>query len=153
MPKVLLKYSVESSLMDITIKYGKETFTFNLYQETKIALSSTQEAKTHPPAYAFLTMLNDNLTRKVSDKENEVKRLYSKLYLKYKERNNAKTQRPNSDDMARELVINNKTFQALEDELEKIRFDKNRIVSCVRAFEARQNLIQTIAANNRKEKN
>lgn len=141
-----------SKVNEINIKYGKEKFSFNLNEELSITPSRiNEELKSQPSYYGFLLLLRNRLLTTKEDKERESEKVYSMLYQKYCEKINPKTNRPYADKNAKELVIGSKRYNEAKIEFIKAKQDFNDIDSCVRAFEQRATLIQTLAANLRKE--
>lgn len=154
MSKTLLKYARTSSVMLIQINYGDEKFRFNLNKEAKITEVNLQkDLMTQPRAYAFLTMLHKRLLKILASKKIDEKKAFAKAYLKHKEALSKITHRPNSDDVARakaELDIN---YLKAQREVINTNADVNNIEACVRTFEQRSSLLQTLSANRRKEQN
>lgn len=148
----LLKYARRSSLMDIDIKWQGERFRYNLYRETVINSDQiTKEALLQPSSYAFLSLLHKKLTKKVAELETQEKRAYAQAYVRIKSKNSPKTGRPYSDDLAKEKAILDKTYIQAEDMLNAAKADEGLIFACVKSFEQRQQMIQTISANTRRE--
>lgn len=148
----IIKYARSSELMNVIIKYGDEKFKFNLFEEAKITENQiTREAIEQPSAYAFLALLHKKLIAKTADAETSCKRKFSELYVKYKSDISPSTGRPASDDLIREKVNINNEYIHLENRLNKLRLDTSIIEACVKTFEQRQFLIQTISANTRRE--
>ena len=148
----LLKYSRKSSLMDIQIKFGSEVFKFNLYKEIQISLSAIEEElKTQPSAYGFLSMLHKKLIRFHDDKESLKKRVYAQIYLENKFKKNDETGRVNSDDAVKQMVeLDEKHIKSVQ-ELLDAKENMMMIESCVRSFEQRKDLLQSLNTNLRKE--
>ena len=153
MTKKLRKYASQSTLMDMKVIWESEVYTFNLYEEIQINEDSiTKEAVLQPSSYAFLTMLHRKLIRKQGELETELKRLYASLYIEKKSRTNNSTGRPYSEEHVKLEILNESQYKLLEDRLFKIKYKAEDIEACIRAFEQRYSLIQTIAANQRKER-
>jgi len=147
----LIEYSTNSAIMNIDIHYGSENFKFNLNEEIKVDENKiNQEIKNQPSSYAFLSMLHVKLIRHAQDKKKEMEKMYAKLYVKYKNQIDPKTNRPTNDSLAKEKVINSIRFYELVDEYNRIQFEANVIEVCVKSFEQRYSLIQTLSANIRK---
>lgn len=147
------KYSETSTLMDIQIRYNSEKFKFNLFDEVKVKESQiTSELMEQPTKYGFLTLLHTHLIKLHGDKELSVNRAFAKAYVKYKKEINKDTGRPNSDDVAKAKAEIEPEHVRLQDELLQTKFDMGRINACVRAFEQRKDILQTLSANRRKER-
>ncbi len=148
----LVKHARTSGLMNIEIKWQGELIKYNLHEEMVIDPDKiTHEALMQPSAYAFLAMLHKKLARHVAQLETEMKREYSRAYIKYKGMNNPKTNRPYSDDLCKEKANISRDYKKAEDTFIEARGQESLIYACVRAFEGRQQMIQTISANTRKE--
>jgi hypothetical protein len=140
--------------MDITINRGEnEKFNFNLFKEIKINEANVkQELINQPSAYAFLTMLHKELLKKLGDlKVNETK-AYAKAYIKNKTQTNKDTGRPNSDDLAKQKSELDILYIKAQRAVIAMAHDVGIIESCVRSFEQRASLLQTLSANSRKER-
>jgi hypothetical protein len=147
----LIKYANKSKLMNLFIRYGDEKFKFNLFEEAQINEDIIQrELKDQPSAYGFLGVLHAKIKKKEADVETSCKRKYAELYVMYKDQINKITGRPNADDLCREKVLIHPAYIKLEDELNAIREKTNLLAVCVKTFDQRSSLIQTISANNRK---
>lgn len=148
----LLKYAIKSSLMEISISVGEEKYNFNLFHELKIKESGiSDELKNQPSSYGFLTMLHKQLLKNLSDLKIEEKKAYANAYIKYKHEINKETSRPNSDDLAKQKAELDIKYIKKQQQITSLQFDVNRVEACVRAFEQRASLLQTISANSRKE--
>ena len=148
----LLKYSLSSGIMNVNITYGNETFKFNLIQESKIDRDVINKEITEQPSiYGFLTMLQTRIFNEMNFTERLMEKTYSKIYNKYKEEVNPQTGRIYDKEYVEQLVISNKEFQLKRREFLELKADYNIITVCVKTFEQRANLIQTLSANIRKE--
>ena len=149
--KRLNKYALESALMDIKISYGEETFDFNLFKELVIDENKIDsEIKDQPSAYAFLCMLHKKLIRIMKDKEKEAEKKYWALFLTYKSEIDPTTNRPNSNDVAEAKATKNREYQDKLQVYYDAELNCNIIETCVKSFEQRYSLIQTLSANIRK---
>ena len=147
----IIKYAEKSELMNISIKYGNERFSFNLFEELKIDEGRINaEIKGQPSAYGFLSMLHKRLLALKSDKEMEVSKAYDKVYTKWKSRKDDNTNRPYANDFAESKAKSSKLYLAKLKALNKIKSELGIIETCVESFEQRGHLIQTISANIRK---
>ena len=147
------RYASSSSLMDISIHFGDEKFRFNLFEELVVNENKINtELKEQPSAYGFISMLQKKLIRRMKDREREKDKIYGRLYLKYRGEIAEETQRYTSDDVAKQKVIISPEYQKALGELIEAEEEVGIITSCVRSFEQRSDLIQTIAANLRKER-
>jgi hypothetical protein len=139
--------------MDVSIRYGEEKFKFNLFEELIINENKINtELKEQPSSYGFISMLQKKLIRRMKDKEREKDKTYGRLYLKYKGELAEETGRYTSDEVAKQKAIVNPEYQKSLEDLFMAEEEVGIITSCVRAFEQRSDLIQTISANLRKER-
>ena len=149
--KRLNKYALESKLMDISISYGEEKFSFNLFRELVIDENKIDsEIKDQPSAYAFLAMLHKKLIRKLKDKEKEAEKKYWSLFLSYKSETDRDTGRPTSNDVAEGKARKHPEYNLKLQAYYDAELDCNIIETCVKSFEQRYSLIQTLSANIRK---
>lgn len=150
--KKLNLYAEKSSLMRISVQHGEEKFEFNLFEELKINESIiTKEIKNQPNSYAFLSLLQVELSyMKDKAKINEEK-VYHTLYARFKAKINAQTKRPNSDDVAKAMTMKHSKYIKARNKTLSLSKQHGTISNCVKAFEQRSSLIQTLSANKRKE--
>ncbi len=150
--KKLNTYAEKSSLMRISLHYGDEKFEFNLFEELQINESIiSKELKNQPSAYAFLSMLQiQTAFLKDKAKVNEEK-VYHKLYDTFKAKTNPQTKRPNSDDVAKAKAIKHSMYIKARNKTISLSKQHGTISNCVKAFEQRSSLLQTLSANRRKE--
>jgi hypothetical protein len=140
--------------MQITILVGKEKFSFNLFRETKIEESGVgDEILNQPSSYGFLTMLHKQLLKGLADAKLAEKKAYASAYIKNKSQINSETNRPNSDDLAKQKSELDIKYLMAQKKTNEAQFDVNRIEACVRAFEQKKDMLQTLSANKRKEIN
>ena len=137
--------------MDIKISYGDESFDFNLFKELIIDENKIDsEIKDQPSAYAFLSMLHKKLIRKLKDKEKEAEKKYWVLFLLHKSQLDETTGKPCSNDVAEGKARKNREYQEKLQAYYDAELDCNVIETCVKSFEQRYSLIQTLSANIRK---
>ena len=139
--------------MNITISYGTETFDFNLFKELVIDENKIDsEIKEQPSAYAFLGMLHKKLIRVMKDKEKEAEKKYWALFLLYKSQTDSATGKPFSNDVAEAKATKNSEYQEKLQAYFDAELNCNIIETCVKSFEQRYSLIQTLSANIRKSR-
>lgn len=149
----IAKYAQTSQLMDIEISVGEEKVKFNLNRELRIKdEASADELMKQPSNYGFLTMLHKNLIKSLGILKIEEKKAYASAYIKYKKATNKETGRPNSDDVAKQLAELDPRYLLKQRKVIETQFDVNRVEACVRGFEQRKDMLQTLSANNRKER-
>ncbi len=149
---LLSKYAEKSDLMNIDITYAGKRYRFNLYNELQVKERNLNSVlKSHASSYSFLTQLNNELIFQYELLEKNVERTYSKLYAIYKEKKSPTTGRPYSDDMCKAKVLSSKMYKKAVYEMLVMKKNKGTLDRCVKAFETRAFLIQTLSANVRKE--
>ena len=149
----LLKYAQSSSLMDIEINTGTEVIKFNLHKEVKIDEAFiSRDLKTQPSYYGFLSMLHKSLLKALMELKVREKKAFAAAYLKHKQSINKETNRPNSDDVAKQKAELDIRYLKSQRMVINMNYDVNRVEACVRAFEQRSGLLQTLSANIRKER-
>jgi hypothetical protein len=150
--KKINQYAEKSSLMKVTVKQGEETFEFNLFEELQINESIiSKELKNQPTSYAFLTMLQIQTSALYQKAKANEERVHNKLYLRYKKKRSEQTGRPNSDDVAKAMVTGNEVYTIAQNKTIALAKQLGTISNCVKAFEQRSSLLQTLSANRRKE--
>jgi len=149
----LRKYFSKSDLMNLKIIYGEEIFKFNLFEELTISEDKINaEAKEQPSAYGFLGLLAIQLKKIKKEKENDLNMEYSRLYLLNKDKKDPSTGRPMSKDFIEAKIVTNLSYQAKLKILWQAEADAENLDTCVKSFEQRANMIQTLSANVRKDR-
>jgi len=149
--KRIKKYASTSSLMDVKITYGEETFEFNLFEELVVNENKiNQEIKEQPSSFAFLAMLHKKLLRVSKDKKAEMEKAYARAYMQYKTKIDPETQRLYPKESAKELATKSPIYQQAIKKYHQAEEDWGVMDACVRGFEQRKDLIQTLSANIRK---
>ena len=147
----LVQYAWDSKIMDVSITYGKEKFSFNLNSEIIIDENKiNEEIKEQPSVYGFLGMLLVKLERILNDKKKEMEKTYSIAYIKFKTELDSATGRPTAHDLAKEKANNSNRYQKSVDAYHDAKQNHGTINNCVKSFEQRHLLIQTLSANIRK---
>lgn len=150
MSKKLIQYALKSNLMGVNISYGKEDFSFNLNAELAIDENIiNREVKEQPSSYAFLNMLYKKLIRAFKEAEKKMERKYSQLFLKYKQEKEDSGRSLNNDSVKAKINID-PVYNELWNEFIEAEHQAMVLEVCVKAFEQRVNLIQTLSANLRK---
>ena len=153
MKSKLLKYAESSDIMNITIKYGRERFSFNLNEELRINENIiNSQIKDQPTSYAFLTMLQQKLIKLAKDKEFELQKIYARQLESLRGGKDPSTGRPPSKDSCEVIILASDEYQEKAKELVLIESNANTIRRAVEAFEQRKDILQTLSANLRKEK-
>lgn len=147
------KQITKSSILDISIRYKGDRIKFNLGEELVIDENQiNKELKEQPSYYGFLLVLCSKLRRVRDDLKAQHKKVYYKKYIYHKSQTNTESGRITSNDLAEALANNEPDFQAALDKYNKAEEQLGTIESCVRSFEQRSHLIQSISANLRDEK-
>lgn len=149
--KKLNKYR-KSSINIVHINYGGKTFNFNIYEETKISEEAMEaEIKTQPSKYAFLFILHKKLLARFETLKQNREQLYARLYGQSKSRVQA-SGRAYTDEASKAWVEGHKKYKTITEACIKAREDADILQGCVRAFEQRKDLLQTLSSNIRKER-
>lgn len=149
---VLKGYAKSSKLMQITINYGDETYSFNLNDELIVTEETVnREIKIQSNSYAFISMLHKKLLINKDKAEKEMEKRFSDIFIKYKEKINPVTQRPYDKEYVTHIANANPGYQKRKDDFIEAKHQYETIGTCVKAFEQRAFLIQTLSANIRKE--
>lgn len=146
-----LKDTIRASKIPyIRIKYGEELLKFNLFDELRINENLLdKEVKDQPGYYGFLLLLHKKLLTRFETLKNERVKIKAQLFVKYKEKI-GNGGRPLNDETVKAMVDKDKKFQEITEQCIKARDDADTIYACVRSFEQRKDLIQTLSSNNRK---
>lgn len=148
----LYHISKDSKTNIVRIKWGKEVVKFNLHDELVINEDKiSREAMEQPSVYGFLSMLQKKLIRRKDDLENRSERIKAIVFLRAKKTIDQYTKRPVSKEFAEYTATADEDYQDSLEILSKAKEDVGTITSCLRSFEQRANLIQTVSANSRKE--
>lgn len=147
------KYAEKSTLMNINISYGDESFSFNLNRELIISEDKiNHELKVQPSSFAFISMLHKKLLRVAKDKKAEMDKTFAIVYTNHKSKIDPDTKRPYPKESANYMATKSVRYQNAIKEYHEAEYNANIIETCVKGFEQRAFLIQTISANLRKEK-
>lgn len=141
----IISYSSVSPLMKVKVRYHGEIFEFNLDQELKIMESRvTAHLMNQARSYAFVAMLHKKLIIKARDQQRAINRA----------RDLAVSRLSSSMQImaAKAKAGSDKKVIKLEDQLIEIEEARDTIEVCVRSFEMRKDLIQTLSANIRRER-
>ncbi len=150
--KKLSKYTKGSSLMNISIEYNGEKITFNMYEELQINENTINaELKEQPSYYSFIGMLHKKLIRQAAEKEKSSERLWAKAYTKIKGEIDPNTNRVTSNELAKEKANLDIKYKKGYSSYLVAKEQADTIGICLKSFEQRKDLIQTIAANLRRE--
>lgn len=141
-----------SKLMNINIKYGSERIRFNLYEELVVSEDRiNSELKEQPASFGFLSLLHKKLSRIKDDCEAEKDKIWGEVYLEAKSQRDENTGRPYANDSAKELANSSPDVLEAIRRLNKAKEEAEIIGACVRSFEQRSHLVQSLSANLRRE--
>jgi hypothetical protein len=141
-----------SSLSNIIVKYGGETFRFNLIEIALVKESTLDsDLKRQPGYYGFCLLLQKKLTTEYEKLKQERKKLYGRLYLRAKEHLKSNSGRGYSDEAARAYVLCHKLYVNITDRCIQAKDSADSVYSVIRALEQRKDLMQTLSSNRRKE--
>ena len=151
MSKKLKILAKKSSLMDISIQYGTEKIKFNLFEELIINESRiNDELKNQPSYYGFLSLLLVKLKKAMDESKAELEKIKAELFIEFKGDMDKATGRPYSNDLAESLVVQEELYiKALQKYL-KAEENYGLINASVNSFTQRSHLLQSLAANTRK---
>jgi hypothetical protein len=150
------KYSKESSLLNVKIAYDGQKFEFNLYEELKIDEETIQrELKGQATSFSFLAMLHKRLIKKYKDAEKTMKTVWSSRYIYFKTSEKSeyfkKNHKQPADELCKAYVESDKEYLEAYTDFLKAMDHMNTIETCVKSFEQRKDLLQTLSANTRAE--
>jgi hypothetical protein len=136
------------SLDKITIRQGKEKFTFSLQEELKIDENTLNEdLEAVPRIYGYLSVLRAKVTRNLSDKQLEYRRLYAELYGIAKEEDvNGKAP---TEEHTKQMIMQNNEVQELKDLIIGLEHDVSILEGVLEALRFKVSLMQTLSANHR----
>jgi len=148
----LHRYASKADLMNISIKYGEEKFKFNLYEELVINENNiNDELLVNPQSYGFLCMLHKKYARIKEDKDIERNKAWSKVYIDYKNDLDPETGKVYNNDMAKAHADVSEEYAKANKEYLDALENLGILDTCVKSFEQRSFLMQTLSANLRKQ--
>lgn len=143
----------KSGVLQVHIKYGKEVIKFNLWQELRIDEDKlNSELTKQANKYGFLLMLHKKLLTQFEELKVNRKEVFGRLFSEAKKSIVKATGRPMSDDTAKIWVEAHKDYTHITRQCIKAKDDADAIFACVRAFEQRKDLIQSLSSNIRNER-
>lgn len=148
----LIKNHQGLSFLSINITYGKEKISFNLLNELRVSEESINtELKLQPSKYGFCLLLHKKLLTQYELLCKQRKKLWGKLFYEAKETKGANG-RLMSDDLAKAYVEKHKRYIEVTEACIKAKDDADTIYACIKSFEQRKDVIQTLSSNLRNEK-
>jgi hypothetical protein len=141
----------KSPIFNINIVYNGERVSFNLAKELRINADSIDyELSTQPGYYGFCLLLHKKLLTIFEQCKLERKRVYGRLLVQSKDRK--LNGRPYTDDLSKSWVESHKNYIAVSEKCIQAKDHADTIYSCIKSFEQRKDLLQSIASNRRAEK-
>jgi hypothetical protein len=142
----------------IKLEFNGEKYLFNLDSEIAITKENLDgDIITQPRSYAFLSVLHKKLIAKAKNLEVDMNRIYSKVYYKYLTSTDTHYYKKMSSypttTVAKELAMKDLEYIEICRAFIKAEEDRDIAEVCVKAFEQRAFLLQTLSANQRKERN
>lgn len=132
----------------LKVKYQGKEISINVTEELSINESLlNSQLKDSPSNYAFLCGLRDTLIKKRDRLEKEKDRIFSELWLFFKNSDQKMT-----NDSASHRAMASKKFQNAEDKFLKASYKTSQLISICRAYESRERILQTFSANLRRER-
>jgi len=136
----------------INVKYGNEKISFSLLRELRLNPDIiNDELERQPSMYGFCMLLHSKLKTQFEQLKLEKKKTYGRLYFKAKERKSNITGRLFSDDLAKAWVEKHPDYIQACLVCIKAKDDADAIYSCIRSFEQRKDVAQSISSNIRSQ--
>lgn len=144
---------LNSRVLRLKLTYKGEKIDIDLAKELVINRSEISQAlRSQPLSYGFLTGLHAHLKKDERRAELEYKRAYSDRYIRLRKKTNPTTNRPYSDDMCKEMANLDTKVRLLENEAVSLKSKVLIVESAIRSFEQKKDMLQTLSANSRKER-
>jgi hypothetical protein len=147
----LIKNHGKAGFLQITIQYGDEKISFNLLKELAVSEETiNSELKLQPSKYGFCLLLHKKLLTRYEQLCKERKRMWGKLFYMAKETKGSNG-RLMSDDLAKAYVEKHKDYATLTKACIQAKDDADTIYACIKSFEQRKDVIQTLSSNIRSQ--
>lgn len=154
MARKLKNIAKSSTLMDIEINYNGEKIKFNLTEELAISEAKINFEIMEQPTYqGFLNVLLAKLKKELEKAIKREDKKKAEIFSEWKEERDSNTGRPYANDLAEAYTIKDPAYQKTVTSRIEAEHNYLLIKACVDSFNQRSSLIQTIAANKRKEIN
>lgn len=150
MAKRLSTYK-DSDVYLIQVKFGSELVSFNLAMELRVNIDQIDyEMQKQPSHYGFCLLAHKQLLARFETYKMLRKKTYGRLFIA------AKSKKVNgrfmSDDVAKCYVESHPKFIDITQKCIRAKGDADKMYSCIKSFEQRKDLLQSIASNRRAEK-
>ena len=148
-----LKHHYKLPFLNLNIKYGEEKINFNLLRELRLNPTRiNEELQNQPSKYGFCLLLHKKLLTIFETKKVYLRKQYGRLYFQAKERKHKSTGRLFTDDMAKAWVEKHPDYINAQLACIKSKDDADAIYSCIKSFEQRKDVAQSISSNSRNER-
>lgn len=153
----LSKIIQNSKVTQVNIKHGDELVKFNLLLELKIDVDRLNpQIQRQPALYSFLSVLHKRYISLAKTLEKEKKRVWAERFIYYLTSTNCKYYKKMgfhpSQKIAESLVEVDELYQKSIRDLIKAEESQDILETCVKSFEQRASMLQTLSANERNEK-
>ena len=147
-----LKSHYRLPFTQIRIQYGKENITFSLLRELRLSEDIiNEELKGQASKYGFCMLLHSKLKTRFEELKVEKNKIFGRLYFQAKERKSQATGRPFTEDMAKAWVEKHPKYIKACLACIKAKDNADAIYSCIKSFEQRKDLAQSISSNLRNQ--
>lgn len=131
----------------LTIRYMGKRYQVNLSKELAIEENTINTQLKHQPSnYAFLCLIRDSYIRDRDKLEKQKDAAYSSAWLFYKGSSNSI-----NNDTAKHKAETNAKYLSITEKYLRAANKAAKLISICRAYEARERILQTLAANLRKQ--
>lgn len=136
----------------VRVNYGGEKVIFSLMKELTVTPDLINDDLVgQAKKYGFCLMLHKKLLTQFEKDKVQLNKVYGELFFRAKSLKH-EGGRPYSDDLAKAWVEKHPRYIKAQLACIKSRDDADTIYSCIKAFEQRKDLIQSISSNLRNEK-
>jgi hypothetical protein len=137
----------------LNIRYGNEKISFSLMSELKLTESKlNDELSKQASKYGFCLLLHKKLLTIFEQLKVQKNKVYGRLYFQAKDKKSQTTGRLFTDDMAKAWVEKHPRYIKAQLACIKAKDNADAIYACIKSFEQRKDLAQSIASNLRNEK-
>lgn len=152
--KRLKRLATKSSILDINLKISGEKVKFNLLEELQINTRKVnEELMEQPTHFAYLSLLMVKTKQIKDQKEHALEKVRNAIFIDYKDDIDNNTGRPYSNDLAEAYITEQDEYQEALKEYQEAETNFLQIKTCVDSFQQRKDLLQSLSANIRQEKN
>lgn len=146
MANKLVNYARKSPIMNIKIRYKEEIIEFNMDHEMRVDESHVNiHLRSQIRNGAFLNILLVKLQIQYKNDQKKLQRAIDKLMVQYKPKFKTVTE------ATAQMYNDNPKLKKQEDALLELEEFRDTIQACVKSYDSRQNLLQSLSANVRNE--